>query len=143
MLVKKLNCRLVNIYVLNNSKIIFCNFRLNARKWNGLKRRPIAARTVSKKQKFNFASEDRIADLKQIKLKKKSEAKIDWAVNCFIEWRAERLDKFQYDPAIYFADLTNLETIEKANLSHALCRFIPEVTKKRGEGRTLVLLCIK
>ena len=101
---------------------------------------------MSKKRKFNFASEDRIADLKQIKLKKKSEAKIDWAVNCYIEWRAERLDKFQYDPAIYFADLSNLETIEKANLSHALCRFIPEVTKKRGEeaypGATLCQMIV-
>ena len=41
--------------------------------------------TVSKR-KFDFASEDRIGRLKQIKLKKKSEAKIDWAVSAYIDW---------------------------------------------------------
>ena len=44
------------------------------------------------------------------------------------------MEKFQYDPAIYFADLLNVEGLEKSNLNHALCRFIPEVTKKRGTG---------
>ena len=41
---------------------------------------------------------------------------------------------FKYDPGIYFADLRNLETLEKHNLQHALCHFIPEVTKVRGDG---------
>ena len=86
------------------------------------------------KGKFNFASEDRIETLKKIKLKKKSEAKIDWAVSAFLDWRNDRLGKFQYDPAIYFVDLTQLESLQKDNLNHALCRFIPEVTKKRGDG---------
>ena len=53
------------------------------RKWNGLKTRP-GAQTVSKR-KFNFASESRIDGLKKIKLKKKSEAKIDWAVSVYID----------------------------------------------------------
>ena len=102
------------------------------RKWNGLKVRPTTS-TVSKR-KFNYASEERIANLKQIRLKKKSEAKIDWAVSAYIDWRSDRLERFQYDPAIYFADLTQLDTLQKDNLNHTLCRFIPEVTKKRGEG---------
>ena len=97
-----------------------------------MKTRP-ATSTVSKR-KFNFASEDRIETLKKIKLKKKSEAKIDWAVSAFTDWRNDRLAKFQYDPSIYFADLTQLESLQKDNLNHALCRFIPEVTKKRGDG---------
>ena len=67
-------------------------------------------------------------------MKKNSENKVDWAVSAYIDWHNERLEKFQYDPAIYFADLLNLESLEKCNLNHALCWFIPEVTKKRGSG---------
>ena len=86
------------------------------------------------KRKFNFATEDRIESLKRIKLKKNSETKIDWAVNAYIDWRNDRLERFQYDAPIYFADLNELEKLEKDNFNHALCRFIPEVTKKRSEG---------
>ena len=108
-------------------------FSLGARRWNGLKTRPTAARTVSK-HSFNFTSEDRIERLKQVKLKKNSEAKVDWAVSAYIDWRDEHLTNFHYDAPIYFANLLELETLEKNNLNHALCRFIPEVTRKRGEG---------
>ena len=83
---------------------------------------------------FNFTSETRINDLMQIKLKKKTEAKVDWAVSAYNDWRDTRLSSFQYDAPIYFADLLNIEGLEKGNLNHALCRFIPEVTKKRGDG---------
>ena len=41
---------------------------------------------------------------------------------------------FQYDVGIYEADLNNLETLTKENLQHALCHFIPEVTKVKGDG---------
>ena len=111
----------------------FQNFRLNTRKYHGLKSRPATTKTVSKRT-YNFVSEDRIEKLKQIKLKKNSENKVDWAVTAYIDWQNERLEKYQYDPAIYFADLLKLESLEKENLNHALCRFIPEVTKKRGTG---------
>ena len=90
-------------------------------------------KSVSRRS-FNFTSEDRIEKLKQIKLKKKTEAKCNWAVNAYVDWRAERLTTFNYDAPIYFADLRDLSTLTKDNLQHALCRFIPEVTKKRGEG---------
>lgn len=76
----------------------------------------------------------KIQDLKQVQLKKKTEAKLNWAVTAYVEWRNERLRTFRYDPAIYFADITKLETLEKANLQESLCHFIPEVTKVRGEG---------
>ena len=88
--------------------------------------------TVSRR--FNFSTEDRIEKLKQITLKKSCESKCEWAVRAYTDWRNERLINFQYDPAIYFADLSDLENLTKENLNHALCRFIPEVRKKKGEG---------
>ena len=91
------------------------------------------AQTVSK-CKFSFASNDRIQSLKQVQLKKKTEAKLNWAVTAYVEWRNECLNTFRYDPAIYFADITNLEKLEKGNLQHALCHVIPVVMKVRGEG---------
>ena len=86
------------------------------------------------KCKFLFASNDRIQSLKQVQLKKKTEAKLNWAVTAYVEWRNECLCTFRYDPAIYFTHITNLEKLEKENLQHALCHFIPEVTKVWGEG---------
>ena len=69
-----------------------------------------------------------------MKLKKKSDVKVDWAVSAYIDWRNDRLEKFQYDPAIYYVDLLDLENLTKENLSRALCHFISEVTRKRGDG---------
>ena len=79
-------------------------------------------------------TEKKIDELKQIKLKKKSESKVNWAVSAYVEWRNERLYKFNYDVGIYYADLLDLENLTAENLQHALCRFVPEVNKKKGEG---------
>ena len=98
----------------------------------GLKSR-LVNKNVSRR-KFNFASEDRIQSLMKIQLKKKTEAKVDWAVNAYVDWREDRLRNFNYDPPIYFVDLKELPNLTKDNLQYALCRFIPEVTRKRGEG---------
>ena len=67
-------------------------------------------------------------------MKKKSEKKLDWAVTAYVDWRYERLEKFNYDVGIYYADLLDLNSLTKENLQHALCAFIPEVTQKKGEG---------
>ena len=95
--------------------------------------RSATKKTVSRN--FNIASDRRIDNLKEIQLKPKTESKVNWGVNAYNEWRNFRLETFQYDVGIYFADLNKLETLEKCNLSHALCRFIPEVTKQRGQGQ--------
>ena len=108
-------------------------YRMNTRKLIGIRSRPAVAKAMSKRS-FNFASEDRIEKLKQTRLKKSCESKIDWAVGAYVDWRNERLENYQYDPAIYFSDLLKLEGLEKENLNHSLCRFIPEVTRKCGEG---------
>ena len=86
------------------------------------------------KRKFDYALEERIQKLKQIKLKKSCESKLDWAVTAYCDWRNDRLERYDYDSAIYFADLLDLEKLQKDNLNHALCRFVSEVTRKRGTG---------
>ena len=91
-------------------------------------------KSVSTKRSFKFLSEERISELKKIKLKKRSEAKVKWAVNAYCDWRESRLQNGQYDINIVNADLNNLVTISKQNLEYSLCRFVPEVTKSRGDG---------
>ena len=131
-LLKKSECSYIRTHVPNNLIQYFSISSLNSKRWNGLKPCP-TTKTVSK-HKFDFTSETRIEQLKQVKLKKKSDVKVDWAVSAYIDWRNDRLEKFQYDPAIYYVDLLDLENLTKENLSHALCHFIPEVTRKRGDG---------
>ena len=97
-----------------------------------MRARLAASGTVSRN--FNLASEERIKQLQQITLKPNSESKVNWAVGAYNEWRMYRLETFNYDFAIYNADLNELSTLRKDNLCHALCRFVPEVTKKKGGG---------
>ena len=88
--------------------------------------------TVSRN--FNVTSDERIKQLKQITLKPNSELKVNWGVNAYNDWRMYRLETFNYDYAIYNADLNDLPDLKKDNFCDALCRFVPEVTKKKGGG---------
>ena len=85
-------------------------------------------------RKFSYVSEDRIAHLKTIRLKPNSASKVNWGVNAYNEWHEDRLKRFQYDVGIYLVDLNDLKSFMKENLNHALCRFILEVTKQKGDG---------
>ena len=96
--------------------------------------RGVRYQTVSKKRKFKFLSQEKINDLKKMKLKRRSEAKVKWAVNAYSEWRQARIDNSNYDQCLIDADLNNLSNITKQNLEESLCKFVPEVTKSRGEG---------
>ena len=98
-----------------------------------MKSRLAMSKTVSKR-KFKFIEEDKIEELQEVQLKKSVESKCNWAVTAYVYWRNERLRTFNYDYSIYEADLFNFETLTKEVLNQALCRFIPEVTKTRGEG---------
>ena len=89
---------------------------------------------MSTKHIYSFATAERIAELKRIRLKESSESKVNWAVTAYNDWRNERLYNFNYDVGIYEADLNKLETLTKENLEHSLCHFVPEVTKVKGEG---------
>ena len=94
----------------------------------------LAANKTVSRHTFIFVPETKIDELKQVQLKKKTETKVNWVVTAYNEWRDERLRTFKYDPVNYFADLCNLDTLEKHNLQHALCHFVPKVTKVRGNG---------
>ena len=85
-------------------------------------------------RKYNFLGKSRISQLQQIQLKKKTEAKCNWAVHAYDDWRNSRLLNFNYDAPIYFADINKLGELTKDNFQYAMCRFIPEVTKQKGSG---------
>ena len=89
---------------------------------------------MSRKQNFNVVSDAKIEELKLVKLKKKTESKMNWGVRTYTDWRNYRLETYNYDVGIYFADLGNLAELTKENFEYAMCRFIPEVTKQKGEG---------
>ena len=86
------------------------------------------------RRKFDFQSEDKIQNLQQVQLKKTCESKCNWAVTAYRDWRNERLLTYNYDYSIYMSDIDNLANLKKAEFNHLLCRFVPEVTKSRGEG---------
>ena len=127
-------CIVIRNNVSSRIIVLICNFRLNARNRLTLKRRLTTRKTVSKQRKFNYVNEDRIKELMEVNIKKTSESKLNWAVTAYIDWREDRLKNFQYDVGIYEADLLDLGSLTKENLNHALCYFIPEVTKVKGEG---------
>ena len=91
-------------------------------------------KTVSNKRNFKFLTDAKIAELRKIKLKKKSENKVKWAVNAYSEWRIARLEKVEFDQKVFECDLHNLSQVSKDNLEHSLIRFVPEVTKSKGDG---------
>ena len=110
----------------------FCS--INSSSGRVAKSRLALAKSVSNKRLYNFKSEAKIEELKKIRLKKRTEAKMNWGVKSYNAWREQRLIDFNYDPGIFFADLNDLANLNKENFEHAMCRFIPEVTKSRGEG---------
>ena len=89
---------------------------------------------MSRKQKYSFTTTECKEELKKIKLKKNSESKIKWAVNAYTDWCNQRLLTYNFDVGIYEANLEELPSLTKENFQHALCHFIPEVTKVKGEG---------
>ena len=59
---------------------------------------------------------------------------MNWGVPAYNEWKDDRLLKFNYDVGNYFVDLHDLKNLTIENFVHAMCRFIPEVTKKKVMG---------
>ena len=66
---------------------------------------------------------------------------MQWGVRTFNEWRRAKLDDvINFDVKIFEADLTKVELLNKDSFIHAMCNFIPEVTKLDGSdypGKTL------
>ena len=121
----------VKLFVHITTYILFCcsvNSKRNTNAWSRLALKKAVSR------KFSYLSEDKITDLKTITMKPNSERKAIWGVNAYNEWHEDRLYHFQYDVDIFYANLNDLESLTHENLNHALCRFIPEVTKQKGYG---------
>ena len=88
---------------------------------------------MSRNRSFKFLSSQCIKDLKKIKLKERTLAKVNWAGNAYGEWHQARLEE-EYVESIFNANLSDVKSLKKEQLEDALCYFIPEVTKAKGQG---------
>ena len=101
-------------------------------------------KTVSTLRCFKNVSDPKMNELKTRWLKKQTFNKMQWGVRTFREWRNDRLSSPEtFDSTILEIDLDVVISISKQNLSYALCRFIPEVTKKKTVHLILVKFCTK
>ena len=73
--------------------------------------------------------------LKQIQLKPNTRSNMNWGVSAYNRWRNERLNTNEYDCGIYFADIMKPDSLEKMNLAHSLCYFIPEFLENIFQGK--------
>ena len=119
--------------------IIFL-FRISAKK-SALKMAKVGLEHAVSKQKFNFLSSQAVQDLKKVTLKKRTFAKMIWGVNAYFEWL-----RHNYNAVIAKANLLDLDNLEKLAFEEAMCYFIPEVMKSKGEGlypgKMLYEMCI-
>ena len=102
----------------------------------------IGGKTVSKTfSRFKFVSDERLKQLKQNTMKKRTYAKMMWGVNAYRDWRLERLNGIvDFDVRIWEADIDRYETLDIEQFKFALCKFLAEIRKISGEeypGRTL------
>ena len=58
---------------------------------------------------------------------------MSWGVNAYNEWRKACLVNM-YNESVFNANLKDLENLQKDELEEALCHFVPEVTKSKGDG---------
>ena len=80
--------------------IIF--YRINSKK--GAVSKSMFGLKKAMSRKFNFLSSQKLQDLREIRLKKRTHAKMNWGVNAFKEWRVARLHE-KYDGIIAKVDL--------------------------------------
>ena len=102
-----------------------------------------AAKTVSKR--YNFINSQKMKELQREKLKKQSEAKMNWGVAAYNRWRSDRLKFSQDDLGFDICDITDIQNTDKENFIQSMCYFILEVVKLNNElypGPTLYHLCV-
>ena len=102
---------------------------------------------MSSVRRFKRITEDKMKMLKQEQVKRRTYAKVQWAVKAFKEWRNNRLsDAIGFDVRVYECDIDQVECLEKDTFEYAMCKFLAEVTKvKDGSdypGTTLYQLCV-
>ena len=70
---------------------------------------------------------------------------MNWGVNAYVEWHKVRLES-AYEEVVDRADLMKLGKLVKKDLEGAMCYFVPEVTRAKGEGlypgKTLYEMCV-
>ena len=91
----------------------------------------MAARSVTKR--YNFIYSQHMNDLRQEKLKKKTESKMNWGVDAYKRWRNTRLRVADFNECILNSDLDNVDGLTAESFAEALCYFIPEVVKQNDE----------
>ena len=121
--------------------------RMNSRKRVFGAKRIGTNKTVSNVRCIKAVSDAKLAKLKTRFLKKRTFNKMQWGVRAFREWHNERLSSDEtFDKVICSLDIDVLSLITKANLCHALCKFILEITKKKDGsdylGKTLYELVV-
>ena len=100
------------------------------------KNRKPSAKIIAAKQvahRYNFISSQRMAGLRQEKLKKKTESKMNWGIDAYRRWRETRIRASDYNADILSSDIDNLDSLTAESFSVALCYFIPEVVKLNDE----------
>ena len=116
-----------------------CSF--NLKKAGGVMKSLLTAKTVSNLRRFKSVSDTKRNQLKTRLMKKRTFNKMQWAVNLFKEWCSARLSRPEtFDVKLLELDIDLVSTMTKERLCFALCRFVPEITKKDGSdypGKTL------
>ena len=92
------------------------------------------AKTVSRKHSYNVISDQKIEELKQLQMLKKSENKMNWGMYAYNDWKDYKLETLKYNFSNYNADLCDLSTVTKEDLEYLICHFIHDITKQKDTG---------
>ena len=111
----------------------FIDFSWKSRSQIGRKLGFAASKTVSKLNRFKQISNQKLNELKQEKLKRRTYSKVQWAVKAYEEWRRNLLSSAQmFDLRVYETDLARVELLERDSFEYAMCKFLAEVRKVDG-----------
>ena len=102
---------------------------------------------MSNLRRFKNLTDAKMKELKENRLKKRTFAKVQWAVRAFKDWRNTKLsDPTTYDYLIYESDIEKVEKLSIDSFQFCMCKFISEVTKQKDgsdyPGRTLYQMCV-
>ena len=102
---------------------------------------------MSNARRFRRVSEEKLNELKQEKFKKRTFAKLQWAVKAYRDWCSNRMnDPAGFDGRFYESDIDRVELLERDSFEFAMCSFIAEVRKAKDgseyPGKTLYHLVV-
>ena len=131
---------------LQNYDVAF-NCSLKTRGQIGKKLGYAASKTVSNVRRFKQISDDKMKQLQQEQVKRRTYAKVQWAINAFNEWRNTRISTPElFDVRVYETDMDRVDLLEKDSFEYTMCKFIAEVTKVKDgadyPGNTLYQMCV-